>query len=84
LGDRVLVHVETDSAYPLREAVVTILDSGRVAHDVGVRLVANGVATGDIRWPQRLHVHADPLAASDRCWRCRADDEQAALLAHGG
>jgi hypothetical protein len=76
-GDHVLVHTEADGTYPLREAVVAMVDARHTAHDVGVRLLVDGSPGSTITWPRRLHVHGSPLSASDRCWRC-AEVEAAA------
>jgi hypothetical protein len=71
-GDHVLAHVEADGGYPLREAIVVMVDARRTAHDVGVRFLVEGAPAGPIIWPDRLRVHSAPLDPSDRCWRCNS------------
>jgi hypothetical protein len=80
IGDHVLVHVDADELYPLREATVAIVDAQRVAHDVGVRLLVEKLPEGDITWPRRLHVHMSSHTPPEGCWRCRANADALAVV----
>lgn len=69
-GDLLLVHVDHEGGYPLREAVVAMVDARATAHEVGVRFLVDGMPGSTISWPRRLLVHSSPLSDADQCWRC--------------
>jgi hypothetical protein len=67
-GDRVFVHDPGDANLRLRAGIVTLVDTGRRGHDVGIRLTT-GTHTSRVVRPGRFAVHLDN-EYDDDCWRC--------------
>ena len=71
VGDRVLVHDETDARAPLLPGRVTQVEEASGSNDVAIRIPASRGKT-EIVSPSRLSVHIDDLDPITRCWRCEA------------
>ena len=71
VGDRVLVHDETDARAPLLPGRVTQVDEASGSNEVAIRVSASRGKT-EIVSPPRLSVHLDDLDPAARCWRCEA------------
>jgi hypothetical protein len=69
-GNHVLVHDASDANLSLRAGVVTLVDTHRSGHDVGIRFTT-GTPTAHTVRPGRFAVHFDPIDDDDDCWRCR-------------
>jgi hypothetical protein len=68
-GDHVLVHDASDAHLGLRAGVVTLVDTHRGGHDVGIRFTSGTSTVNTVR-PGRFAVHFDPIDHDDDCWRC--------------
>jgi hypothetical protein len=68
-GDHVLVHDSNDAHLSLRAGVVTLVDTHRSGHEVGVRFTTGTPTAYTVR-PGRMAVHFDPIDDDDDCWRC--------------
>lgn len=71
-GDHVLVHDANDAHLGLRAGVVTVVDTRRGGHDVGVRFTTGTSNVHTVR-PGRFAVHFDPIDDDDDCWRCNGN-----------
>ena len=73
-GDRVFVHDPADANLGLRAGLVTLTDTGRFGHEVGIRLTT-GTHTSRVVRPGRFAVHLDN-EYNDNCWRCTDNQPQ--------
>ena len=71
VGDRVLVHDESDARAPLLPGRVTEVAEAPGSNDVAIRVPASRGKSQIVR-PPRLSVHLDDLDPESRCWRCEA------------
>ena len=71
VGDRVLVHDDTDISLRLQPGIVAMVQTAHGSNDLGVRVTGRSGEVGVVR-PSRLSVHLDPRDVTEDCWRCDA------------
>ena len=81
-GDHVLVHDVGDAKRALRAGVVTLIDTRRSGHGVGIPY-STGTPTARTLRPSRFAVHHDPIEDGDGCWR-RSDSQPPTNDTDGG
>lgn len=82
-GDRVVVHDDDATGFPLCDGVVAVVQPTRGASDVAVRIERDGSGSAVVR-PRRLAVHLAPIDPMRWCWRCDVTARRAPpVLAQG-
>ena len=71
IGDKVLVHDDTDAALRLEPGIVVMVQTAHRSNDLGMRVTRQDGEVRVVR-PGRLRVHLDPRDVTEECWRCDA------------